>query len=457
MTVIRLRTGPVAALLLCVCIFSSSATAASAAAADDSVCTANDTREECSAAPLDNESSSDDDEDDDEFPATCVDEHDDCKMWSDSGECDANPNYMLTHCRRSCKVCGIIDSNDFGKPQQIPRSNDFEAVKEIVRQSTEYMKRINEDEKYEAVRNKCLNQHPDCSLWALGSGCDDNPSYMKQHCAPACQSCDHILRLDEKCRPGPDAKNAIENGGLDVLFQTIIDGAKESGYDPMVWSRPTKMPDDDGYSKPCEEDVTNPCNVPDGPWVVTLENFISEKEVDTLKGWGSKLGYQRSQAGDQIIDVRTSSQAWCTARCYDDPVVAELRTRIHDLTQIPEANSEYLQLLQYGEGQYYKQHNDFIEKHVDQLHGPRLLTFFIYFNEVEEGGGTRFPELNNLTIQPKQGRVLIWPSVLDEDVNAQDERTDHEALAVERGEKYAANAWLHLRDFQTGFNMGCDS
>ena len=364
---------------------------------------------------------------------------------------------MLTHCRRSCKVCGIIDSNDFGKPQQIPRSKDFEAVKEIVRQSTEYMKRINEDEKYEAVRNKCVNQHPDCSLWALGSGCDDNPSYMKQHCAPACQSCDHILRLDEKCRPGPDAKNAIENGGLDVLFQTIIDGAKESGYDPMVWSRPTKMPDDDGYSKPCEEDVTNPCNVPDGPWVVTLENFISEKEVDTLKGWGSKLGYQRSQAGDQIIDVRTSSQAWCTARCYDDPVVAELRTRIHDLTQIPEANSEYLQLLQYGEGQYYKQHNDFIEKHVDQLHGPRLLTFFIYFNEVEEGGGTRFPELNNLTIQPKQGRVLIWPSVLDEDVNAQDERTDHEALAVERGEKYAANAWLHLRDFQTGFNMGCDS
>jgi len=457
MAVIRLRTGPVAALLLCVCIFSSSATAASAAAADDSnsVCTANDTREECSAAPLDNESSSDDE--DDEILATCVDEHADCKMWSDSGECDANPNYMLTHCRRSCKVCGIIDSNDFGKPQQIPRSKDFEAVKEIVRQSTEYMKRINEDEKYEAVRNKCLNQHPDCSLWALGSGCDDNPSYMKQHCAPACQSCDHILRLDEKCRPGPDAKNAIENGGLDVLFHTIIEGAKESGYDPMVWSRPTKMPNEDGYLKPCEEDVTNPCNVPDGPWVVTLENFISEKEVDTLKGWGSKLGYQRSQAGDQIIDIRTSSQAWCTARCYDDPVVAELRTRIHDLTQIPEANSEYLQLLQYGEGQYYKQHNDFIVKHVEQLHGPRLLTFFIYFNEVEEGGGTRFPELNNLTIQPKQGRVLIWPSVLDEDVNAQDERTDHEALAVEKGEKYAANAWLHLRDFQTGFNMGCDS
>ena len=351
---------------------------------------------------------------------------------------------MLTHCSRSCNVCGIIDENDFGKPQQIPRSKDFEAVKEIVKQSTEYMKRINEDEAYDAIRNKCLNSHPDCSIWALGSGCDDNPSYMKLHCAPACQSCDHVLQLEERCILRPDAKNAIENGGMDLLFETIIEGAKESGYDPKVWSRPTKMPNDDD-------------GIPDGPWVVTLENFISDKEVDTLKGWGDRLGYERSQAGDQIIDVRTSSQAWCTDQCHKNPVVTELRNKIHSLTQIPEQNSEFLQLLKYDEGQFYKTHNDFIDKHVDQLHGPRLLTFFIYFNSVEEGGGTRFPKLNNLTIEPKQGRVLVWPSILDEDVNAVDHRTNHEAIAVVKGEKFAANAWIHQRDFQTGFEMGCDS
>lgn len=354
---------------------------------------------------------------------------------------------MLTHCSRSCKVCGIIDENDFGKPQQIPRSKDFEAVKEIVKQSTEYMKRINEDEAYDAIRSKCLNAHSDCSQWALGTGCEDNPSYMKQHCAPACQSCDYVLQMEEKCIfvPGPDAKNAIENGGMDLLFETIIEGAKESGYDPKVWSMPAKMSNDDDDS------------VPDGPWVVTLENFISQKEVDTLKGWGDRLGYERSQAGDQIIDVRTSSQAWCQGQCYADPVVKELRTKIHQLTQIPEQNSEFLQLLKYNEGQFYKQHNDFIVKHVGQLHGPRLLTFFIYFNSVEEGGGTRFPRLNNLTIEPKLGRVLIWPSILDEDINKADHRTDHEALEVVKGEKFAANAWLHLRDFQTSFQLGCDS
>jgi hypothetical protein len=216
---------------------------------------------------------------------------------------------MLISCKRSCKVCGIIDENDFGKPQEIPRSKDFDKVKEIVKKSTEYMKRINEDEKYDAVRNKCLNLHPDCSLWASGSGCDDNPTFMKQQCAPACQSCDFVLRMHEMCKPDPNAKNAIENGGMDLLFHKIIEGATDSGYDPTIWSRPEKKPNAHGYLKPCEEDITNPCNVPDGPWVVTLENFISSKEVNVLKEWGAKMGYQRSQAGDQVLDVRTSSQA----------------------------------------------------------------------------------------------------------------------------------------------------
>ena len=49
---------------------------------------------------------------------------------------------------------------------------------------------------------------------------------------------------------------------------------------------------------------------------------------------------------------------------------------------------------------------------------------------------------------PKRGRVLIWPSVLDDDPNEKDDRTDHQALPVEAGKKYGANAWLHMRDFK---------
>ena len=56
---------------------------------------------------------------------------------------------------------------------------------------------------------------------------------------------------------------------------------------------------------------------------------------------------------------------------------------------------------------------------------------------------------------PKRGRVLIWPSVLDENPSLKDPRTDHQALPVEEGVKYGANAWLHLRDFKTPHKKSC--
>ena len=52
---------------------------------------------------------------------------------------------------------------------------------------------------------------------------------------------------------------------------------------------------------------------------------------------------------------------------------------------------------------------------------------FFYLNDVEQGGGTIFPDLN-ITVFPKRGRVLIWPSVVDSDLNEKELRTDH-ALA----------------------------
>ena len=82
-----------------------------------------------------------------------------------------------------------------------------------------------------------------------------------------------------------------------------------------------------------------------------------------------------------------------------------------------------------------------------------MLTVFLYLNDVEEGGETRFNDLSGfedlglaVDVKPKKGRALVWPSVLDEDPNEPEWRTYHEALTVLKGEKYGANAWLHLRD-----------
>jgi prolyl 4-hydroxylase len=79
---------------------------------------------------------------------------------------------------------------------------------------------------------------------------------------------------------------------------------------------------------------------------------------------------------------------------------------------------------------------------------------YLYLNDVEAGGGTNFDQLD-VTVLPKRGRALLWPSVLDADPNEKDDRTTHQALPVEAGVKYGANAWFHMRDFKTPNGEGC--
>lgn len=82
------------------------------------------------------------------------------------------------------------------------------------------------------------------------------------------------------------------------------------------------------------------------------------------------------------------------------------------------------------------------------------MTVYLYLNDVEAGGGTNFPLLD-VTVMPKRGRALLWPSVLDHAPSKKDSRTDHQALDVEAGIKYGANAWFHLRDFKTPNGNAC--
>lgn len=51
--------------------------------------------------------------------------------------------------------------------------------------------------------------------------------------------------------------------------------------------------------------------------------------------------------------------------------------------------------------------------------------------------------------------AVMWPSILDENPNKLDWRTTHAALPVIKGEKLAANIWIHMRDFVTPNLWGC--
>jgi prolyl 4-hydroxylase len=279
---------------------------------------------------------------------------------------------------------------------------------------------------------------------------------MTLNCAPVCQSCEQ-LSIETRCPIDLEKMpNTWKPGDVNEFFTNLTTMEKYTKYEPRVLSRPSLLSSD------TEETVDY---LVGGPWAVLLENFLSDEEAERLIELGAEEGYKRSaDVGkakfdgtheSQIGSGRTSYNSWCNGKCYNDTIAQNVMQRITEVTNIPEENSENLQMLRYEVGEYYQTHHDYIPYQKERPSGVRIMTVYMYLNDVEEGGGTSFPRLG-ITVQPKRGQALLWPSVLDEDPHEQDERTKHTALPVIKGVKYGANAWIHQRDFKTSNKNGCN-
>ena len=53
------------------------------------------------------------------------------------------------------------------------------------------------------------------------------------------------------------------------------------------------------------------------------------------------------------------------------------------MTGVPQNNYESFQILQYDEGQFYRKHHDSSQQNAKKPAGHRILTFFLYLNDVE--------------------------------------------------------------------------
>ena len=74
-------------------------------------------------------------------------------------------------------------------------------------------------------------------------------------------------------------------------------------------------------------------------------------------------------------------------------------------------------------------HHDYIEHNLNRQQGVRILTAYLYLNDVEAGGGTKFTGLD-LTVMPKLGRALFWPSVFNDKPHVKDGRTNHQGTIL---------------------------
>jgi prolyl 4-hydroxylase len=344
--------------------------------------------------------------------------------------------------------------SDMGEPQALASELTPEILDRIAKARV-YMEMVAVDDKYDKVRGVCKNSHPLCAQWAVTGYCETTAAYMMLNCAPVCESCEQ-LHLETRCPMDPDAIDTLYPGDLDKMFEHITTNPGFQQYEPKVLSRPDYAPGDSAETVDYQL----------GPWIVVFDNVMSGEEADRLVELGGIEGYKLSASAGKIKEDgtetastnkgRTSTNAWCIEECYADPTARAVMDRIANITGTPETNSEYLQLLRYEEGQFYQIHNDYIPYQRERPQGARILTFYFYLNDMEEkaGGGTHFPKLN-LTVTPKKGRAVLWPSVLNNDPNSIDARTDHGGMPVLGGVKYGVNAWIHQRDFKTAHSKSC--
>ena len=206
-------------------------------------------------------------------------------------------------------------------------------------------------------------------------------------------------------------------------------------------------------------------------WALEFERFADEEEVEALLSAGEAVGFKQSAIRNRGTLAsndtrRTSTSAFLPERkpggrssADADPVERFVR-RVEEVTGITRERHERMQVVRYEAGQFYRPHHDSspfsINRSVHNRVGAgRILTAFLYLNDVAEGGQTRFPKVPDdaartkkparapfLSFRPRRGTLLLWPNALDDDPWTNNAFAEHEAMAVDEGVKYGANLWL---------------
>lgn len=262
----------------------------------------------------------------------------------------------------------------------------------------------NPDGKPREVERSCIDRHKQCIDFVKNDECRKNPGWMIVNCAKSCNAC-HLRDPKVRCNR--------ESLGME-LDPTYYPGDMNNMFDSILSRYGTKY---------------NVSILSTEPWVVVFENFLNDKEIDALiktqKKWerstDTGLTNEFGETGRILSAGRTSSNSWCDKACESHPDVRKVLQKIEDVTHVKRKNYESFQVLRYDIGQHYNVHHDFGHDDIGLACGPRILTFFLYLSDVDEGGETAFPELG-IAVKPIKGRAVLWPSVLNEDLNAIDKR-----------------------------------
>ena len=187
----------------------------------------------------------------------------------------------------------------------------------------------------------------------------------------------------------------------------------------------------------------------DPNFVEEFPNFLSPYECDTLIQLARPKLKPSEVFGSEANQVdprhRISEQCWLTR---ENALVRRLCEKIAMMTQKPMENQEDLQVVKYARGGFFKAHQDACNpkavqdcSRMDGTRGPRLQTFLMQLNDNQIGGQTHFPQ-KNLTIQPQQGKAVLFQNV--DSHNQLLENSIHGGLEIVQGEKWICNLWIRV-------------
>ena len=144
----------------------------------------------------------------------------------------------------------------------------------------------------------CVDSHDNCQYWSTIGECEQNPNYMLANCKHSCKICtaayDDVDDNSTRCGGAIDQlPNALEASSLCTMFERIV-----QDYNPTIHSQPT-----------AEDDM---------PWIITIDNFVTDEEIDRILQYGESNGYEQSREtyhgnhdGSKTTQMRTSENSWC--------------------------------------------------------------------------------------------------------------------------------------------------
>ena len=177
------------------------------------------------------------------------------------------------------------------------------------------------------------------------------------------------------------------------MFAHLVTSPEYAQFSPEIISRPIANP--------------NPkFNEVDGPWIVVLNDFLSEEECEILMELADEEEYEPIEGyqDDEEEIYQSFGRRLCKGECSDADVVATIEERLEYITGVPRHHSELFEFVQYGEGDMLGVHSDYIAGEYSRMQGPRIFTVIVFLNSIPQSededadynGGIEFPFIDTV-------------------------------------------------------------